>query len=189
VSETAAEVEDMTGSDKGGATDAEITVGGQTADQARKLKDSERKKKERSEDAATKVMQPECCSSASTLMPNRACPRKPSPEKALRAGAATAPVNWSSSDDVRMVFVACCPEIQKLFELLGHPSNRGELQGSNSATDARPSTAFYEKLAEIFSDSAFKGDVPAEWSRDEHLPLTKLYVLRQGRDVAWMKDK
>jgi hypothetical protein len=76
-----------------------------------------------------------------------------------------------------------------LFELLGHPSNRGELQGSNSATDARPSTAFYEKLAEIFSDSAFKGTVPAEWSRDEHLPLTKLYVLCQGRDVAWMKDK
>jgi hypothetical protein len=35
-------------------------------------------------------------------------------------------------------------------------SNRGELQGSNSATDARPSTAFYEKLAEIFSDSVFK---------------------------------
>jgi hypothetical protein len=112
VSETSAEVEDLTGSDKDGATDVEITTGGQTTDQARKLKDSDRKKKERSEAAAAKVMQPECSSSASTLMPNRASPRKPSPEKALRAGAATVPVNWSSSDDVRMVLVACCPEIQ-----------------------------------------------------------------------------
>jgi len=189
VSETAAEVEDLTGSDKGGAKDAEISAGGQTADQARKLKDSERKKKERSEAAAAKDMQAEFSSSASTLMPNRVSPRKLSPQKALRAGAATVPVNWSSSDDVRMVLVACCPEIQKLFELLGHPSNRFELQGSNSATDARPSTAFYEKLAEIFSDSVFKGAVPADWARDEHLPPTKLYALRQGRDGAWMKDK
>jgi hypothetical protein len=88
-----------------------------------------------------------------------------------------------------MIFVACSPEIQKLFELLGHPCNRGELEGSNSATDARPSSAFYGKLAEIFSDSAFKGTVPADWPRDEHLPVTKFYALREARDGAWMKNK
>jgi hypothetical protein len=189
VSETVAEVEDLTGSDKGGAKDTEISSGGQTTDQARKLEDSERKKKEWSEAEAAKDMQVEFSSSASTLMPNWVSPRKLSPQKAIRVGVVTVPVNWSSSDDVRMVLVACCPEMQKLFELLGHPSNRFELQGSNSATDARPSTAFYEKLAEIFSDSVFKGHVPDDWARDEHLPPTKLYALRQGRDGAWMKDK
>ena len=185
---TASEVQDLTGSDKGVVTVAEINAGVHTEDMTRKLKDSERKKKERSAAAAAKLIQGESSTSASTLMPQRCSPRKSSPEKSLRAGAA-AVVNWSSSDDVRMVLVACCPQIQKLFELLGHPSNRGELEGSNSATDARPSTAFYEKLAEIFSDSAFKGAVPAEWPRDEHLPVTKLYALRQERDGAWMKDK
>ncbi len=158
---TATEVQDLTGSDKGVVTDAEINAGVHTEDMTRKLKDSDRKKKERSAAAAVKIIQGESSTSASTLMPQRCSPRKSSPEKSLRAGAATV-VNWSSSDDVRMVLVASCPKIQKLFELLGHPSNRGELEGSNSATDARPITVFYEKLAEIFSDSAFKGSVQKE---------------------------
>jgi hypothetical protein len=127
VSETAAEVEDLTGSDKGGAKDTVISAGGQTTDQSRKLEDSERKKKEWSEAAAAKDMQVEFSISVSTLMPKWVSPRKLSPQKVLRVGVVTVPVNWSSSDDVRMVLVACCPEMQKLFELLGHPSNRFEL--------------------------------------------------------------
>jgi hypothetical protein len=185
---TAAEVEDLTVSDKGVATDAENNAGVHTEDITRKLKDSERKKKERAAAAAAKLIQGESSTSASKLMPERCSPRKSSPEKSLRAGAG-AVVNWSVSDDVRMVLVACCPQIQKLFELLGHSSNRAELQGSNSATDARPTTAFFEKVAELFSDPAFKGAVPVEWARDEHLPLTRVYALRQGRSTAWMKEK
>lgn len=188
-SETAEEVQDLTGSDKGVVTDAEINAGAHTEDMTRKLKDSERKRKERAEAAAAKGAQAECSSSTSMLMQTRVSPRKLAAQKALIRGAPSGTVNWSSSDDVRMIFVACCPEIQKLFELLGHPSNRGELEGSNSATDARPSSAFYAKLAEIFSDSAFKGAVPADWPRDEHLPVTKLYALREARDGAWMKNK
>jgi hypothetical protein len=79
-SETAEEVQDLTGSDKGVVTGAEIIAGAHTTDMTKKNKDSERKRKERS-------------------------------------GAPSGTVNWSSSDDVRMIFVACCPEIQKLFEL------------------------------------------------------------------------
>jgi hypothetical protein len=156
---------------------------------AKKNKDSERKRKERAEAASAKGAQIECSSSASVIMQSRVSPRKLPVQKPLIGAAATGTVNWSSSDDVRMIFVACSPEIQKLFELLGHPCNRGELEGSNSATDARPSSAFYGKLAEIFSDSAFKGTVPADWPRDEHLPVTKFYALREARDGAWMKNK
>jgi hypothetical protein len=76
-----------------------------------------------------------------------------------------------------------------LFELLGHSSNRAELQGSNSATDARPTTVFFEKVAEMFSDPSFKGTVPVEWARDEHLPITRVYALRHGRSTDWMKEK
>ena len=188
-SETAEEVQDLTGSDKGVVTGAEIIAGSHTADMTKKNKDSERKRKERAEAAATKGAQIEFSSSASMLMQSRVSPRKLASQKAPIAGAPSGTVNWSSSDDVRMIFVACCPEIQKLFKLLGHPSNRGELEGSNSATDARPSSAFYAKLAEIFSDSAFKGAVPADWPRDEHLPVTKLYALREARDGAWMNNK
>ena len=188
-SEAAEEVQDLTGSEQGVVTDAEINGAAHTADMTRKLKESERKRKQRADDKAAKGAQAECSSSMLTLMQTRVSPRKLPAQPALIRAAPSGTVNWSSSDDVRMIFVACCLEIQKLFELLGHPSNRGELEGSNSATDARPSSAFYAKLAEIFSDSAFKGTVPADWPRDEHLPVSKLYPLREARDAAWMKNK
>ena len=118
-SEAAEEVQDLTGSDKGVVTGAEIIAGSHTADMTKKNKDSERKRKERAEAAAAKGAQTECSSSASTLMQSRVSPRKSAAQKALIGGAVTGTVNWSSSDDVRMIFVAYSPEIQKLFELLG----------------------------------------------------------------------
>ncbi len=66
--------------------------------------------------------------------------------------------------------------------MLGHASNRGELKGSNSSTDVRPTTAFFEQLTEIFSDVVFQGAVPDDWGRDEYLTHNKLYALRQGRE-------
>ena len=120
-------------------------------------------------------------------MTARSYPRK-SPEKSLRPGPVSV-LNWSSSDDVRMVLVACSPQMQQLFGMLGHASNRGELQGSNSSTDARPTTAFFEQLAEIFSDVSFQGAVPDDWGRDEHLSHNKFYALRQCRVASFMKDK
>ena len=51
---TAEEVQDLTGSDKDVVTDVEIKAGVHTEDMTRKLKDSERKRKERSEAAAAK---------------------------------------------------------------------------------------------------------------------------------------
>ena len=38
-----------------------------------------------------------------------------------------------------MLLVSSSESMQELFGILGHPSNRHELEGSNSATDARPS--------------------------------------------------
>ena len=105
MSGTPTEVEDLTGSDKGGATDAQVTPGTHTTDETRKRKDSDRKKKGWSEVAGTKLIEPESSTSVSTVMPNRTSPRKSSPEKSHGTGAATGDVNWSSSDDVRMVLV------------------------------------------------------------------------------------
>jgi hypothetical protein len=113
----AEEVQDLTGSEKGVVTSAEINAGVHTADMAKKNKDSERKRKERAEAASAKGAQIECSSSASVIMQSRVSPRKLPVQKPLIGAAATGTVNWSSSDDVRMIFVACCPEIQKLFEL------------------------------------------------------------------------
>ena len=142
-SATDAEGQALTGSDKGADTNAGSKAGVDAEESAR-VKDRERKRKERGAAAAAKPIQGESSTSASTLMPARSYPRK-SPEKSLRPGPVSV-LNWSPSDDVRMVSVACSPQMQQLFGMVGHASNRGELQGSNSSTDARPTTAFLEQL-------------------------------------------
>jgi hypothetical protein len=185
-SATDAEGQALTGSDKVADTNAGSKAGVDAEESAR-VKDRERKRKERGATAAAKSIQGEISTSVSTLMTARSSPHK-SPEKSLRP--APVPVlNWSPSDDVRMVLVTCSPQMQQLFGMLGHDSNRGELQGSNSSTDARPTTAFFEQLAEIFSDVSFQGAVPDDWGRDDHLPQNKLYAPRQSRVTSFMKDK
>jgi len=145
------------------------------------------KGKERKAAAPSKITMGPSSTSASEATLPRTSPRQ-SPVKASRS-APEKTVNWSSSDDVRMILVACCTQMQQLFELLGLPSNRQELQGSNCSTDARPTTAFFETLAQIFSDPQFPGAVPPDWRQDEHLPNTKLYALRQAREAVFIRDK
>jgi hypothetical protein len=191
-----AEVEDLTGSEKvvaaaGTAGEVQgLTASEQVLSAAKvtsQLTDNKRKRKEREAAAASKTTMGQSSTSASQATLPRTSPRE-SPTKQSRS-AAEKTVNWSSNDDVRMILVACCPQMQTMFELLGLPSNRQELQGSNSSTDARPTTAFFETLAQIFSDALFPGAVPADWLHDDHLPRTKLYALRQGREAAFMRDK
>ena len=57
VSGTVAEVEVLTGSDKDGVTDAQVTAGAHTTDETRKRKDSECKKKGWSEAAVVKIIE------------------------------------------------------------------------------------------------------------------------------------
>ena len=140
---TAAEGQALTGSDKGADTDAESKAAVDDEETAR-MKDRERKRKERGAAAAAKPIQGKSSTSASTLMPARSSPRK-SPKQSLCPGPVSV-LNWSPSDDVRMVLVACSPQMQQLFGMVGHASNRGELPASNSSTDARPTTAFLEQL-------------------------------------------
>ena len=90
----------MTESDKGADTDAESKAAVDAEETAR-MKERERKRKERGAAAAAKPIQGESSTSVSTLMPARSSPRK-SPEKSLRPGPVSV-LNWSPSDDVRMV--------------------------------------------------------------------------------------
>jgi hypothetical protein len=65
---TVTEVEDLTVSDKGVVTDTENNVGVHTEDMSRKLKDSERNKKEWVSAAAAKVIQGERSTSVSNVV-------------------------------------------------------------------------------------------------------------------------
>lgn len=190
VSGDAEEVKDSTGSDKASPTETEVPTGVSLQERERKNKDRERKRKDR-EAAKQKAFPPVHMGvsvSASSPAPSTVIQLRSSPTKELRAGV-PATLNWTTGDDVRMLLVACSEPMQELFGILGHPSNRHELEGSNSATDARPTTAFFEQLAKTFSNSDFKGFIPDCWDHDVHLPQNKSYPLRQGRSADWMHDK
>jgi hypothetical protein len=176
---------------------AESTTEQDKEEQRRKIQATRKRRQRENERTAAQVTSPTTANATqATSTPTsggvieksqHASPRS-SPRKSQVPPATATTGNWSAFCDVRMVLAAISSVMEPFLKLLGHPTDRQELQGSSSDNKCDPTHAFFEQLPVIFNDVSFFPVVPAGWDTYNHLKK-KVYASRYTRDTSFLQTK